>query len=168
LGTSLTPVPQWHNHRDRWVTSVLCISTHSGYRIPALVSNPWTCSDLPITRVLWSNMPTWFQRPACNFSQSSSVVSQWPGNCSANMVHRTSSGQCLEDLRPCFTHMRQNARSDDFAAVDRSGKRLLHSDFGKLSHNPSSACRMSPWCSSTLCGHVGGYGSRSKRPGTHQ
>ena len=79
MGTPPTSVPQWHNDRNQWIISLLCTPTRSGYRIPALVSNPWTCFDVPITRVLWSNMPTWFQRPACNFSQSSSVMAQWPG-----------------------------------------------------------------------------------------
>jgi hypothetical protein len=86
-------------------------------------------------RLQGSDMPTCLQRPACNFSQSSGVITQWPGNRSANMVHRTSPGRCLEDLQPCFIHMRQNARSDDVAAVDRYGKRLLHLVFSERSHH---------------------------------
>ena len=123
------------------------------------------CADYKGPVVQYANMV-----PAASLQLFTIVKRYGPvaGLRSADMVHRTSSGRCLEDLQPCFTHMRHNARSEDFAAVDRSGKRLLHSDFSKMSCNPSSACRMSPWCSSTLCGHVGGYGSRSKWPGAHQ
>jgi hypothetical protein len=74
--------------------------------MPACVSNPWT-----FCRLQGSIIPTWLQRPACNFSQSSSVVTQWPGNRSANMVHLTSPERCLVDLQPCFIHARQDARS---------------------------------------------------------
>jgi hypothetical protein len=69
-------------------------------------------SSRTFCRLQGSIIPTWLQRPACNFSQSSSVMTQWPGNRSANMVHLTSPGRCLVDLQPCSIHVRQNARPD--------------------------------------------------------
>jgi hypothetical protein len=83
-------------------------------------------------------------------SQSSSSMTQWPGNRFANMEHRTSLRRFLEDLQHCFIHVRQNARSDDVAAVDRHGQRLLHRVFSERSHNCLNTCRVSLWCTSTL------------------
>jgi hypothetical protein len=147
----LNLAPQWHKSQPlRPMESYLLCTSHT-CRLSHADSCPEFMGVSSICRLQGFNMPSHMATAtSLQLSQSSSSMTQWPGNRFANMEHRTSLRRFLEDLQPCFIHVRQNARSDDVAAVDRHGQRLLHRVFSERSHNCLNTCRASLWCSSTL------------------